>query len=131
MAGPLKDVSEYQGERRFKWLVAVIDRSTGQVRPYFMPHSIMKMLRALQENEDYAFDEIPMQYDLTVNAKGAGTREVEYTLTPARKSIPLTAEEHAAVVAFGDLADYQKQLREKKQERTFDPDNVPAGEIPA
>ena len=36
----------------------------------------------------------------------------------------------AAVTAFGDLADYQKQLREKKQDRSFDPDNVQTGEVP-
>jgi hypothetical protein len=125
VAGPLKHAETYQGEPRFKWLVYVLDRADGQVKPYFMPHSIMKMIKALQETDDYAFDEIPMPFDITINAKGAGTRDVEYSVVPARKSTPLTPDEQNAIDAKQPIEEYQRVTREKRGAKTFDPDEVP------
>lgn len=125
VAGPLPHSEIYQGERRFKWLTYVLDRSDGQIKPYFMPHSLYKQLEALQKNEDYAFDEVPLPFDVTINAKGAGTREVEYSMVPARKSAPLTADETNALDAKQPIEEFQKQLREKgnkSEEQRFDPD---------
>lgn len=126
VAGPLKHAETYRGEARFKWLVYIIDRSDGQIKPYFMPHSIFKMIRDLQRNDDYAFEDIPMPFDVTINAKGAGTREVEYSLVPARKSTPLTADELNALDQKQPIEEFQQKLREKRSdpEPRFDPDEV-------
>jgi hypothetical protein len=43
-----------------------------------MPISIAKSLGSVQEDPDYAFTKFPMPYDITINAKGAGTKEVDY-----------------------------------------------------
>lgn len=126
VAGPLKHSEMYKGERRFKWLVYVLDRADGQVKPYFMPHSIMKLLLGLQQSEDYGFDEIPMPFDVALNAKGAGTRDVEYSVVPARKSTPLTAEELDAIGAKQPIEEFQAAIRDKGREKEhFDPDEVP------
>ena len=132
VAGPLPHSEMYQGERRFKWLCYVLDRADKQVKPYFLPHSIFKMLEALSENEEYAFDGFPIPYDVSLNAKGAGTRDVEYTVVAARKSTPLTSDEQNAIDAKQPLAEFQAKLRERKAEPTqneggarFDPDEIP------
>lgn len=130
VAGPLRHEEEYEGKSRVKWLTLLIDRRDGTVHAYFMPHSIAKMIGELQQSDDYAFDRTPMPYDLTLSAKGAGTRDVEYGIVPAKKETPLTSEEMAAVAAFGELSDYQRRLRERKGEsgekaRPFDPDEIP------
>lgn len=104
---------EYQGKPNFKWLCLVIDRVDGKVKPYFMPHTIYKQIEALQLSDDYAFSDVPMPYDLTINAKGAGTKEVEYTLMPARKETPLTDDERQSIDEHKSVYDVKKALDEK------------------
>lgn len=103
----------YQGKPNFKWLCYVIDRVDGKPKPFFMPHTIYKQIEALQMNPDYAFDDL-MPYDVTVNADGAGTKEVRYTVIPARKESKITNAEFDAIAALKPLADLQKALKEKK-----------------
>jgi hypothetical protein len=111
----LPHTSEFKGKRNFKWLCYVLDRRDGNVKAYFMPHKIYKAIEALQMNPDYAFEEVPMPYDITVHAKGAGTKEVEYSLIPARKETPLTADEESDLDQQKPLAELQKLLIEKQQ----------------
>jgi hypothetical protein len=104
---------EYKGKRNFKWLCYVLDRVDGRIKPFFMPHTIYKKIEALQTNDDYAFSSVPMPYDLTINAKGAGTKEVEYSLIPARRETPLTAHEQSALLEMKPLGELQAALKEK------------------
>jgi hypothetical protein len=124
--------SEFKGRKTFKWIGYVIDRSDGQVKPYFMPHTIYKILEDLQESEDYSFDEPPMPYDLTITAKGAGTIDVEYSVMPAKKETPLTPEERNALDAMKPLEELRAALRAKNEgpkteakSNGFDPDEIP------
>lgn len=114
----LPHANEYQGKRNFKWLCYVLDRADGKIKPFFMAHTIYKQIEALQVNEDYAFEDVPMPYDLTVHAAGAGTKEVKYTLMPARKNTPVTALEYQQLAAVKPLADLQKALKEKQAAKT-------------
>lgn len=122
---PHNDV--YQGKKNFKWLCYVVDRRDGKLKPFFMPHKIYKQIEALQINEDYAFSDVPMPYDLTVNAVKAGTMDVVYTLLPARKETPVTALEHQELTKAAPLADLQKKLLDKKLQNASTPphDDVP------
>lgn len=104
---------EYQGKKNFKWLCLVIDRADGKVKPFFMPHIVYKQIVALQRSDDYAFDGVPMPYDLTINADGAGTKEVKYALMPARKESSLTQAENEAISAHKTISDVKKALDEK------------------
>lgn len=108
---------EYQGRRNFKWLCYVLDRVDGKVKPFFMPHTIYKKIEALQTNDDYAFTSVPMPYDITINAKGAGTKEVEYSLIPARKETALTTSEQEQLKAMKPLAELQAALKEKNAQK--------------
>lgn len=105
---------EYQGRKTFKWLCYVVDRVDGKIKPFFMPHLIFKQIEGLQGSEDYAFNTIPMPYDLTINAKGAGTKEVEYTVVPARKNTPVTDTELTDLDQAKPLKELQAALLEKK-----------------
>ena len=104
---------EFQGKKNFKWLCLVIDRADQKVKPFFMPHTIYKQIVALQRSEDYAFDGVPMPYDLTINADGAGTKEVKYALMPARKESQLTQAENEAITTHKPVWDVKKALDEK------------------
>lgn len=108
---------EFQGKKNFKWLCQVLDRADGRIKVFFMPHTIYKQIAALQQSEDYAFFDVPMPYDLTITAKGAGTIEVEYTLMPARRETPLTEEELDLLHAAKPVRDIKKALDEKNAQQ--------------
>lgn len=118
---------EFKGKPNFKWLVYVLDRADGQVKPYFMPHRIFKILEDFENDEEYAFEGMPMPYDIVINAKGAGTIDVEYTVI-ARKPTKLTAEEMNLIDAAKPLKELQNQIRAKnapQEPKSFDPDEIP------
>lgn len=56
-----------------------------------LPYTVVKQIRALQDEDDWDF-QIPFPHMFTLKAKGAGTKEVEYSLTPSPKKteIPQT-----------------------------------------
>lgn len=111
----------YQGKPNFKWLCYVIDKRDGKAKPFFMPHSIYKQIAALQQSEDYAFYDVPMPYEVTINAKGAGTKDVVYTLLPARKETPVTALESQSFADLKPLSELQKKLKEKSAQQAGEP----------
>lgn len=121
MSECLAHADDYKGQRSFKWLCYVLDRRDGKVKAFFMPHTIYKQIVALQTNEDYAFADVPMPYDLNVHATGAGTKEVKYTLIPARKNTNVKPEEMAQLDAMKPLAELQAKLKEKKARQTPEP----------
>lgn len=133
-AEPVPHQGSFQGKPNFKWLSYVIDRSDKQVKLFFMPHTIFKAIRDLQKSEDYSFFEIPMPYDITIQAKGAGTKEVEYTVVPARQNTELTKAELEAIAKKKPLSEVHKALKEKEGPALdpttdapppFDPDEIP------
>jgi hypothetical protein len=121
MSECLPHANEFQGQRNFKWLCYVLDRKDGKVKPFFMAHTIYKQIVALQTNEEYAFDDVPMPYDLTINAIGAGTKEVKYTLMPARKNTPVTEAEKKQLAEQKPLKELQAKLKEKQSKPAAPP----------
>jgi hypothetical protein len=103
---------EYQGKPTFKFVGWVLDRRDKQVKLYFMPVTIFKAIEALQKNPEYTFTEVPMPYDINVNAKQAGTTDVVYTVMGARQNTPLTADEQKAFADKPAIVEVLAKLRE-------------------
>ena len=124
---PHTDVYD-DGRKRDKWLCYVLDRRDGAIKPFFMPKGIYSQIEALQESDDYAFDEVPMPYDIAIRAEGAGTKQVKYSVVPARKNTPLTAAEEADLATKKPLTELQEMLRRNRGE----PEAVPTedAEVP-
>jgi hypothetical protein len=120
MSECLPHPGEYKGTKNFKWLCYVLDRIDGKVKPFFMPHTIYKALEAYQLSEDFGFDDVPMPYDVTVNADGAGTKEVKYTVMPGRTR-PLTDAEVALLDKAKPLKELQAALKEKRDKDKREP----------
>lgn len=53
-----------------------------------LPYVVVKQIRALNDEPDWDF-QIPFPHMFTLKAKGAGTKEVEYSLTPSPKKIEI------------------------------------------
>lgn len=60
----------------------------GAIKQAKLPYTVVKQIRALREDPEWDF-QIPFLHTLTLTAKGAGTKEVEYTLNPSPKRIAL------------------------------------------
>ena len=58
----------------------------GELRLYNMPYSVTKQLIAFKRDDEYAFESFPAPYDVNLKVANAGTKEVEYTLVPARQN---------------------------------------------
>jgi hypothetical protein len=98
-----------------KFVMWILDRKDGKVKLAFMPYTIMKALRDLQNNPDYEFDGPPMPYDITVKATKAGTKEVEYSVVPARSNTPLTADEVQMFADQKSVDDVIERMKAKEQ----------------
>lgn len=125
--------STYQGQTNVKFVCWIIDRKDeNKVKVYFMPTTILNGIGGLQMSDDFAFDEVPMPYDITVMAKGAGTKEVEYNVIPSPKMEPLTSGEEAEFKSKPSIDEVVEKLREKQpmvqQEASETPQNAPGYE---
>ena len=105
--------SSHNGRKNFKWVCWVIDRTDNVIKPFFMPHSIYTDIEAYQLNPEYTFESVPMPYDVTIHAKGAGTKEVKYTVTPARSNVDLTGAEMEEFSKRIDIHEFVKKLKDK------------------
>lgn len=116
---------EYQGKPTFKWLCQVIDLSDGKVKPYFMPDGVYKQIVSLQMDEDYAFDEVPMPYNINIATENAGELTAKYVVRPSPKRIDLTVEQLKAIEEAPTVQELQKKIRENDTKK----DETPAGVV--
>lgn len=105
--------SYYKGNRNVKFICWVLDYVDGKVKLYFMPFKILKSIEALQiATDDYRFDEVPMPYDITINATNAGTKEVNYSVLPARANSPIEKQVLDDLNGKASIADVIIKLKE-------------------
>ena len=81
----------------------IIDRATGELKIAQFGRAILTAITALKNNPDYAFDDFPMPYDITINNTGEGANR--YTITPARQNTEVTEEEMAQLNKKKTIAD--------------------------
>lgn len=59
----------------------------GVIKSAKLPYTVVKAVRELMQDEDYAFSEFPMPRVINIKAKNAGSKEVEYQVVPSPKEI--------------------------------------------
>lgn len=64
----------------------------GVIKSATLPYTIIKSIRQLMLDQDYAFSSFPMPRVINIKAVGAGTKEVEYSVVPAPKETEVSAE---------------------------------------
>lgn len=75
-----------------KYLARVLDRSDGKIKFYKIPFGIFKQIATWELDDELEFKGFPMPYDVKVNAKNAGSKEVEYTVMPSQKRVGIDQE---------------------------------------
>jgi hypothetical protein len=95
---------------RVKFLMWVIDRRDGSIKLADFGYSIVKAVSALQQDEDYTFENIP-DFDIKIVKSGEGMN-TEYTVTPSPKTA-LTEDEQTKVLALESIDSVAENLKEK------------------
>lgn len=72
-----------------KFVCHVLNTVNGKVELAQFAPTIFYSLRDLQNDPEWSFNELPMPYDITINAEGAGTTSVKYSVvaSPARTAL--------------------------------------------
>lgn len=64
----------------------------GKIKQAKLPYTVVKQIRALQTDSDWQFTDFPMPRVINIKAKGAGTKEVEYSVVPSPKETAIPDE---------------------------------------
>lgn len=64
----------------------------GVIKLAQLPYTVVKAIKSLMEDPDYAFDSFPMPRMINIKAKGAGTVDVEYSVIPSPKEAPVAPQ---------------------------------------
>ena len=96
-----------------KFVMFIIDRRDGKVKPYFAPYAIYKAIASLEADPFFAFQGMPMPYDVNVKVENAGTLNVQYNVQASPNKSEITPDELVAAKEKGSIADYVKGLKEQ------------------
>lgn len=99
----------------------------GLIKEAKLPYTLVKEIRGLQQNPDWEF-EIPFLHTFTLNAKGANTKEVKYSInaSPKRVDIPLEILEELKKKPTPE--ELVEKIKGKKQS-SVDPTDYPEEDI--
>jgi hypothetical protein len=86
-----------------------------------LPYTVVKAIRELQNDEEYAFSEFPMPRLINLKAKNAGTLEVEYSVVPSPKETEIPAE----ILKELSMKDTPEQVVEKIKGKKDAPRTIP------
>lgn len=89
----------------------------GKIKEAKLPYTVVKAIRALQNDPDYQFEEFPMPRLINIKAKGAGTKEVEYSVIPSPKETTVTPEILAELKARPTPEELVEKLKGKVSQR--------------
>ena len=96
-----------------KFVMFIIDRKDGKVKPYFAPYSVYKQIASLEEDPFFKFEGMPMPYDVNVKTTNAGKMEVDYNVQASPNRSEITGEELAAAREKGSIVEYVKGLQKQ------------------
>lgn len=96
----------------------------GVVKSAKLPYTVVKAIRELMNDSDYAFEEFPMPRLINIKAKGAGTKEVEYTVIPSPKETEVSVEILNELAAKPTPEEMVEKFKGKKDEAPITEDDL-------
>ncbi len=100
-----------------KYLARVLDRGDNKVKLYKIPFTIFETISGFEQDDELAFSGFPMPYDVKVQAVGAGTKEVKYTVMPSVKQVPVAPEILAEIAKQKPIKEVIAAMQEKNIEK--------------
>ena len=107
----------YEGSAKFMCYLAVTEKDLENndvqvIKQATLPYKIGTTIAEYESDEDYAFDSFPIPFNIKVKAKGAGTKEVEYTVTPSPKR---TEVDPQVMMQLNGLKPIEEIIAKKKE----------------
>lgn len=99
-----------------KFLCHLIDRKDNIIKLAQLPYSVAKSIGDYQDDPDYSFASAPMPYDVNIKAKGAGTKEVVYTVIASPKRDNVTDETIDKLKTKKTPVQVKERMIEKRRE---------------
>jgi hypothetical protein len=104
----------YSGNAKF--LMYVLDRADNKIKLWKAPYTVGTTIAGYEKDEEYQFDGYPMPFDVKLNAKGAGTKEVKYALVPGRATTAVGSEVMDELAKKTPVVDIVAKMKEKKKQ---------------
>jgi hypothetical protein len=111
-----------------KFVMFIIDRRDKKVKPYFAPYAIYKAIASLEEDPFFAFQGMPMPYDVNIKVENAGTLNVDYSVQASPNKTEITADELATAKEKGSIHDYVKGLNKPEDASPASAATAPHGD---
>lgn len=107
--------------KHVKYACYVLDRKDNRVKLATLPYSVMKGIADLQQNPDYAFEDLPMPYDVRITYKPEESPANKYSVAATPTKAPLTADEEKAFLeAMSEITPEQFVQKMKDKQRKDD-----------
>lgn len=100
-----------------KYLARILDRADGKVKLYKIPFTIFKNIANWEQDDELKFSSFPMPYDVKITAKGAGTKEVEYTVMPSLKQVAVEESVLKSIEKQSPIKKVIEAMQEKNIEK--------------
>jgi hypothetical protein len=101
-----------------KIMCYVLDRADGEVKKAKFPKVIADKVVAWEEDDELPITGYPMEYDVRVDAVGAGTKEVEYNVDRSIKVSPVPKEFlDEALKDKTPIAEIIEKMKDKNREK--------------
>lgn len=100
-----------------KYLTFILDHADGKLKLAKLPMKVMDQIISYMTNEDYAFQKFPSPYDITINAINAGTKEVKYTVIPARNNSAIEPNILEELSKKGAIVEIIEKLKKKNEDK--------------
>lgn len=97
-----------------KWLVWVLDYKDNKIKLAKLPYKISSQIAAFQEDPEYAFNEAPIPWDLTINTTNAHKNTATYVVKPARVNTPVPEEVLKQLEKKNNLEDIKSRFKAKR-----------------
>lgn len=92
--GAIKDKTGKEIKPSVKFVMYLLDKKNidNSIQLAFIPYSVIKQIEALQGNEDYGFNSLPMPYDLAIKYNPSASPADMYSTIPSPKREDIAPE---------------------------------------
>lgn len=105
----------YEGTSKF--LTYVLDRKDNKIKLAKLPYTVGTAIMGYEKDEEYKFEGFPMPYDIKVNAVGAGTKEVKYTVMAGRANTEVDSKTMADLEKKKPVAEIIRKMKDNQKEK--------------
>lgn len=103
-----------------KFVCYAIDREDSRLKIAELPWTVIKAVSEYQEDEEFAFDDFPMPYDIRVTYNKEAAASEMYKVIPSRNNVELTEEEVKALNEKMEQITPEQYVEKRKEKQRLE-----------